>query len=177
MFDRLSIGMCMPRQVIGAYLSHIQYGDRLSRFHTDISRFAKMRKTSILRDGFLRNELPSVALNLYWQGCDPHRRIVEQGNLSVRMTHRLEPGSHPSSGRYPRRRNRPIKCAEEIYQILLVFEDEQVIQRAALEMTAVGEHLLRQLFLQYLQPLSEPCRRLIPFEKKTGKNERLGIDE
>src|SRR3569832_494820 len=109
--------MCMPRQVIGAYLPAIQYGDRLSRFHTDISRFAKMRKTSILRDGFLCFFFLCVVFFFFWFGCVFFCCFVEQGNLSVRMTHRLELGSLLSCCRYPRRRNRPIKCAEEIYQI------------------------------------------------------------
>src|SRR5680860_285061 len=75
---------------------------------------------------------------------NPRGRIIKKGNASVRVTHHLRPVFHSSGSLRPVFRTRFPIYMVEIDQVEQILQDNQVIHRAALKVTAVCKDLLTQ---------------------------------
>ena len=109
---------------------------------------------------------------------DPEGRIVEEGDLAVRMAHGGEPARM-------RRRVAPIAkrrraanssgATRDVDKVEQVLERERVIHRAELEMAAVREDLPAQLARQDAQAVVEPAFGFVAVEEAAGKDQCLGV--
>ena len=151
------IRMGMTGQVIRPDWGQIEQGYRLARMQAHIAArqqpLCRGDRPPLLRIAMLR--LPQtkplgIGLQFDRRRGDAQGRIVEKTDFTVRMTHGAQPHQHLRHLPTPLRQLRRPRLAQrlrvtpgDIAQVEQVFQCQGVIHGAALEMTAIGQHLFR----------------------------------
>ena len=127
--------------------------------------------------------LDAEALRQRPQHCgarrDAERRVVEERDVAVGMGHDLEPAEHGGDRRPPaldrRLGEQAGKAPRQRHEVEQVLDHDRVVHRAALEVPAVGEHLLGELLLDDPQAGVSPACRLVAVEERAGEHQRLAV--
>ncbi len=93
------------------------------------------------------------------------------------MAHHLQPVDHPRRNARPSLGHRPSGGAKQVDQVEHILQRQGVVHRAALELPAIGENLLRHLLLKNRHALAQPALGFPAGKEQSGEHQRLGVGE
>ena len=164
-FEGKQVAMGMTRDVVGTDGRRI--ADDIMAGNAARPEITGLRQSEGARRGLRGAEVPRRARN-------PERRVVEERDVSIGVGEMGQRRENAFERRlYPFAQGsiaRPTECPEHP-------GNARLVERRALEMPPVGEHLLGQFAIEQSNAPPKPTRAILAFETGTGEREGSGIFE